>query len=213
VTITNSTRDDSSDTTEMAVTTMADTMLDDSGTAAVVTVAGTDAAALEGDLGDPALHAIASAGQEGTLDEAEVLTDASEPTPTATPDPELLSRQLNRLVASVVAVEELSRQARELAATDLGLYEGMLASRRQFEQSLGEAQLLRVQAEQVLERAFGQQARATAEPLVSEARQVEQAFAQLAESWQRQADAFLDEHPDVQALLAERRREQEEARR
>ena len=211
--ITNSTRDDSSDITEIAVTNIEETMVEDTGTAPVVSAAGTDAALLEGDLSDPALHAIASAGQELPLDQAEVLPDAREPTPTATPDPELLSWQLNRLVASVVAVEELSRQARDVAATDLGLYEGMLASRRQFEASLGEAQRLRVQAEQVLERAFGQQARATAEPLVAEARQVEQAFAQLAESWQRQADAFLDEHPDVQALLAEQRREQEAARR
>ena len=111
MTITNSTRDDSSDTTEMAITTIEETRLDDTGTAAVVTATGTDAAPLEDDLGDPALLAIVSAGQEPTLDEAEALTDASEPIPTATPDPELLSRQLNRLVASVVAVEELSRQA------------------------------------------------------------------------------------------------------
>src|SRR5207302_6196144 len=39
------------------------------------------------------------------------------------------------------------------------------------------------------------------------------AFASLAEAWQHQAEAFLAEHPDVQALLAEQQQQDHETRR
>ena len=52
-----------------------------------------------------------------------------------------------------------------------------------------------------------------AEPAVAEAHEVEQAFVVLADAWRNQADTFLAEHPDVEALLVERRQQDDEARR
>jgi hypothetical protein len=61
---TNSTRDDSSDTTELAINSTAETTLDEAEIAPILGAAGTEAAPLDGDLGDPALHTIARALQE-----------------------------------------------------------------------------------------------------------------------------------------------------
>jgi hypothetical protein len=116
-------------------------------------------------------------------------------------------------VVSVSQVEELSRRAREAAADDLTLYTTIAASRRQFEEGLAEAHRIGIEAQSVYQRAFGREARAVAEPAVVEAREVEQAFAALAEAWQHQARAFLAEHPDVEALLAEQSQHDNEERR
>jgi hypothetical protein len=126
---------------------------------------------------------------------------------------EALSTQLDQLIRSVGIVEELSRRAREAAADDLTRYDALLASCEQYIQGREQACAIRDQACQVQERAFGQQARAAAEPLVSHAERVLQAFADLDAIWQEQASAFLLEHQDVELLLAERRVEEEEARR
>jgi hypothetical protein len=136
---------------------------------------------------------------------------AHEPEPEATAD--TLGRQLEQLVQSVGAVEELSRRARETAAGDLALYEALLASRQQYAERLDQARAIRDQAQAVLERAFGQEARAAARPLLVEAERVLQAFTDLASAWQQRASAFLAEHPDVELLLDERQAEQEQARR
>ena len=129
------------------------------------------------------------------------------------PDPSNISARLKNLVVSVSQVEELSRRAREVAASDLALYDGIAASRRQFDEGLAEARRIGQEAQAVYQRAFGREAKALAEPAVAEAREVEQAFASLAEAWQHQAEAFLAEHPDVQALLAEQQQQDHEARR
>ena len=129
------------------------------------------------------------------------------------PDPSNISARLKNLVVSVSQVEELSRRAREIAASDLALYDGIAASRRQFDAGLAEASRIGQEAQAVYQRAFGREAKALAEPAVAEAREVEQAFASLAEAWQHQAEAFLAEHPDVQALLAEQQQQDHEARR
>jgi hypothetical protein len=57
------------------------------------------------------------------------------------------------------------------------------------------------------------EARALAEPAVVEAREVEDAFAELVEAWLRQAQVFLADHPDVEALLAEHEQHETETRR
>ena len=147
-------------------------------------------------------------GQESRSDES-----GTEPSALRVPDPSSISARLRNLVVAVGQVEELSRRAREVAATDLALYSGIAASQRQFEEGLAEAQRIGQEAQAVYQRAFGREAKALAEPALLEAREVEQAFAELAESWRQQAETFLAEHPDVEALLAEQRQQDEEARR
>ncbi len=129
------------------------------------------------------------------------------------PDPTSISARLKNLVVSVSQVEELSRRAREVAASDLALYNGIAASRCQFEEGLDEARRIGQEAKAVYQRAFGRDAKALAEPAVAEARDVEQAFGDLAGAWRQQAETFLAEHPDVEALIAEQRHHDDEARR
>lgn len=133
--------------------------------------------------------------------------------PPGLPDPASLTSRLRNLVVAVGQVEELSQRAREVAATDLALYSGIAASQRQFEEGLSEAQRIGQEAQAVYQRAFGLEAKAVAEPAVFEAREVQQAFADLANTWKQQAETFLAEHPDVGALLAEQRQQEEDGRR
>jgi len=150
----------------------------------------------------------------GDNHEASSGTPSSTTSPESTlPDPSTVSARLRNLVVSVSQVEELSRRAREAAADDLTLYTGIAASQRQFEEGLSEARRIGLEAQAVYQRAFGREARAVAEPAVVEAREVEQAFVALAEAWLHRADAFVAEHPDVEALLAEQSQQDDEARR
>lgn len=129
------------------------------------------------------------------------------------PDPSSISGRLRNLVVTVGQVEELSRRARETAASDLALYDAIAASHRQFEEGLAEAQRIGHEAADVYKRAFGQEAKVVAEPAVIEAGEIEQAFAELADAWRQQAESFLVQHPDVESLLADQRQQDEEARR
>jgi len=129
------------------------------------------------------------------------------------PDPATISARLKNLVLSVSQVEELSRYAREIAATDLAKYEGINGSQRQFANGLAEARRIHQEAQTVYQRAFGRDARAVAEPAVVEAGEVEQAFAELAEAWRQHAESFLAKHPDVGSLLSEQHEQHEETRR
>lgn len=137
----------------------------------------------------------------------------ADPSPPSLPDPSSLTSRLRKLVVAVGQVEEISQRAREVAATDLALYSGIAASQRQFEEGLAEAQRIGQDAEAVYQRAFGREAKALAEPAVLEAHEVQQAFADLADTWRGQAETFLAEHPDVDALLVEQRQQKEDARR
>jgi hypothetical protein len=147
------------------------------------------------------------------VDQAES-ADTAQDVPGATlPDPTSISARLRNLVLEVGKVEELSRRAREVAASDMSLYDGIAASQRQFEAGLAEARRIGQEAEAVFERAFGREARSIAEPAVAEAREVEQAFDELANAWRRQGETFLAEHPDVETLLAEQRQRADDSRR
>jgi hypothetical protein len=139
--------------------------------------------------------------------------DSELATPPSLPDPAGISARLRDLVVTVGQVEELSRRAREAAASDLELYNGIAASQRQFEDGLADARRIGQEAEDVYKRAFGREAKAVAQPAVAEAREVEQAFAELAGAWRQKAELFLSEHPDVESLLSEQRQLGEEARR
>jgi hypothetical protein len=133
--------------------------------------------------------------------------------PSPLPDPSSITARLRNLVVAVGQVEELSQRAREVAANDLALYSGIATSQRQFEEGLAEAQRIGQEAQAVYQRAFGREAKEVAEPAVIEAREVQQAFADLADAWRQQAETFLAEHPDVDALLAEQRQLEDESRR
>ncbi len=189
----------------------------------------TDQDQLATEPADDTLHAIfESAPSEGnaqeaaidnttqpgaTADDAEPVTQPAEPITPSVPDPSAISARLKNLVVSIGEVEELSRRAREAAASDLALFNGIAASQHQFEAGLTEARHLSHEAQAVYHRAFGREARAVAEPAVAEACDVEQAFAELADAWRHQAESFLSEHPDVELLLAEQHEQHEEARR
>jgi hypothetical protein len=123
-----------------------------------------------------------------------------------------LAQQLEQLVRTISVVEELSRRAREAATTDLALYEALHASQQQYVDRLAQATALRDQACGVHDRAFGMEARSAAEPLVANAERVVRAFAELSGAWEERASAFLQEHPDVELLLAEQRLQEEQAR-
>jgi hypothetical protein len=153
-------------------------------------------------------------------DATEVMADQTDSSDTATeapasslPDPSDISARLKNLVVAVSQVEELSRQARERAGSDLALFDGIADSQRQFEDGLAEAQRIGQEAQAVYQRAFGREAKALAEPAVTEAREVQQAFEELAGAWRQQAQTFLAEHPDVETLLAEQRQHSDETRR
>lgn len=154
-----------------------------------------------------------SAATEVSDDSTESSTAAAEVSLSSLPDPSNISARLKSLVVSVGQVEELSRRAREVAASDLALYNGIAASQCQFEQGLEEARRIGQEATAVYQRAFGREAKALAEPAVAEARDVEQVFEDLAGAWRQQGEAFLAEHPDVEALIAEQRHHHDEARR
>src|SRR5262249_55448149 len=126
--------------------------------------------------------------------------------------PDGLSAELERLVQSVTAVEELSRQARAAAVGDLAQYEALVESAQQYNRGLEQASAIYEQATQAFDRAFGHSAKRAAESPVSEAKQVRDAFGQLVEAWQHRADDFLGAHPDVELLVAERRVQEEHAR-
>jgi hypothetical protein len=157
---------------------------------------------------------------DGRRDTTELVTDqtesaasVSEPSAPSLPDPSSISARLTNLVVAVSQVEELSRQARQAAASDLALYSGIAASQRQFEVGLTEARRIGLEAQTVYQRAFGREAKAVAEPAVAEALEVEHAFNELADAWRNQAESFLVEHPDVEALLSEQRQQDDDARR
>jgi hypothetical protein len=167
-----------------------------------------DAAADSTDSSEPENRDAEPNGQESPSEESD-----TRPSAPSVPDPSTISARLRNLVVAVGQVEELSRRAREIAATDLAFYSGIAASHRQFEEGLAEAQRIGQEAQAVYQRAFGWEAKALAEPALLEAREVEQAFAELADSWRQQAETFLAEHPDVEALLTEQRQQEEDARR
>jgi hypothetical protein len=165
----------------------------------------------------------ADAALTTSVDQTSTLTSEALPPPhadndpdvslSALPDPAGISARLRDLVVTVAEVEELSRRARAAAANDLEMYNGIATSQRQFEDGLADSRRIGREAEEVYQRAFGREARAVAEPAVAEAREVEQAFAELADAWRQRAEFFLSEHPDVETLLAEQRQRDDEAHR
>lgn len=129
------------------------------------------------------------------------------------PGHDSLSADLERLIESVSAVEELSRLAREAAVGDLAQYQALVASSEQYTAGLQQASTLEDSAATALQSAFGHSARAAAEVLLADAKRVRDAFSELALAWQQRADEFLHAHPDVELLVIERRAEEQEARR
>jgi hypothetical protein len=138
--------------------------------------------------------------------------DTSEDDREQGPQVDTLAQQLEQLVQSVSVVEDLSRRAREIASTDLARYDALLNSQQQYETGLDQARAIRNQALEVHERAFGQEAKSAAEPLVADAERVLQAFTELSTAWQERASAFLQQHPDINFLQLERDADAERAR-
>jgi hypothetical protein len=142
--------------------------------------------------------------------------DGSELESDKTTDPEppsdTLGEELDQLLSTVGVVEELSRRARATATTDLGFYEALVASHKQYAARVNEAIGIRERGREVLERAFGQEAKDAAEQLFAECERVLQAVRQLEGHWQQRASTFLEEHSDVELLLSERQAQEEQAR-
>jgi hypothetical protein len=144
--------------------------------------------------------------------------DVDEDAPDALTQPDLqhtetLAARLEFLLATVSEVEQLSRQAREAAASDLAHYDALVAARQVLEQHQQEAVRIRYRAEELAVSAFGAQARAAAAPTIAEARALEHVLNELIECRTSEAAAFNAEHPDVEVLVEERRQQGAEARR
>ena len=145
-----------------------------------------------------------------TVDQAE---DPALTPPAAPPDAQALAARLQVLLGAVIEVEQLSRQAREAAASDLAHYDTLVTARQVLEHHQREAAGIRQRAEQLAASAFGQQARTVAASTLAEARELEQALSDLVEQRTSEAAAFQADHPDVEALVEERRLQAAEARR
>ncbi|MBV9354270.1 MAG: hypothetical protein JO023_01960 [Chloroflexi bacterium] len=138
--------------------------------------------------------------------------DAAEATSAASPATEALAARLQALLGAVLEVEQLSRRAREAAASDLAHYDALVTAAQVLEHHQLEAAGIRQRAEQLAASAFGQQARAVAASTLAEARVLEQALGDLVAQRAAEAAAFQAEHPDVEALVEERREQAAEAR-
>ncbi|MBV9595922.1 MAG: hypothetical protein JOZ87_03600 [Chloroflexi bacterium] len=130
-----------------------------------------------------------------------------------TPDADGLAARLQALLGAVVEVEQLSRRAREAAASDLAHYDALVTAQQVLEHHQREAAGIRQRAEQLVASAFGQQARLVAASTRAEARDFEQALSSLVEQRTSEAATFEANHPDVGALVQERRQQAAEARR
>jgi len=173
-------------------------------------------------LGELDLQAVADPGvsvaddEDGDSEpEAEPIAASAETSGDGDAAPETasaLAQKLEELVLSVGLVEELSRQAREAASCDLATYDALLASHLQYATQLEQACAIRDQASEAHDRAFGQEARNAAEPILADAERIAQAFAHLSSAWQERASAFVNQHPDIQLLIDERDNQAELAR-
>jgi hypothetical protein len=145
-----------------------------------------------------------------------VANQEADPVPTASPAPadaESLAARLQVLLGAVLEVEELSRRAREAAASDLAHYDALVTARQVLEHHQLESASIRQRAEQLVVSAFGEQARAVAVSTLREARELEQALTDLVEERTAEVAAFQSDHPDVDALVEERRQQVADARR
>jgi hypothetical protein len=129
------------------------------------------------------------------------------------PDLETLAARMQTLLAAVLQVEQLSRDAREAAASDLAHYDAMIEALWLLERHREEAARVLDRAEKLAASAFGEQARAAAAPAVVEACELERMLRQLVELRTAEATTFKMDHPDVEALVEERRLEAEKTGR
>jgi hypothetical protein len=146
------------------------------------------------------------------------LRDVDEDAPDALTPPDLqhtetLAARLQTLLATVLEVEQLSRQAREAAASDLAHYDALVVARQLLEQHHREAVGIRYRAEELAASAFGARARAAAALTIAEARALEHMLNELIDRRTSEATAFKADHADVEALVDERRQHAAEARR
>ncbi|MBV9543868.1 MAG: hypothetical protein JOY61_05780 [Chloroflexi bacterium] len=109
-------------------------------------------------------------------------------------------------------LESLARadaRAREQASLELAQYETLVAERRQAESALAEAGTIRTAAEQLLARAFTEDARAQAAQHAAAARAAELACTQVLAQRIRSADE-LSSRPHLARVLADRERHEQE---
>jgi hypothetical protein len=169
-------------------------------------------------------RAVDGASAESSAKDQEAPCDAatpaaavhSDPVPTESPAPadaESLAERLQVLLGAVLEVEQLSRRARDAAASDLAHYDALVTARQVLEHHQQESAGIRKRAEELMVSAFGEQARAVAASTLREARELEQAITDLVEQRTTEAAAFQSDHPDVEALVEERRQQVAEARR
>jgi hypothetical protein len=117
------------------------------------------------------------------------------------------------LLTTVLEVEQLSRQAREAAASDLAHYDALVAAQQLLEQHQQDAVRIRYRAEELAACAFGAHARAAAAPTIAEARDLEHVLDELIERRASEAAGFKADHTDVEVLVEERRKQAAEDRR
>ena len=118
---------------------------------------------------------------------------------------------LAQVSTDLESIARVDARAREQATLELAQYESLLAEREQAESALVEARSVRAAAEQLVTRAFTDDARAEAARHAAGARAAELACTQVLAQRIRAADE-LASRPHLARVLAERaRREQEQA--
>ena len=132
----------------------------------------------------------------------------------STPPSQLDLASLIAQLASVSAgLETMARQdarAREQATIELAQYETLAAERKETERALDDARRVRATAELLVTEAFTEQARADAARHAAVARAAELTCTQLLAERIRAAEE-LASRPHLARMIAERRREQEQA--
>ena len=128
-------------------------------------------------------------------------------------DPAALALELERIVRAVVEVQALSQRAREAAQTNLAHYDELRNVQVLHEHHLAQARSLAAQAHAARDQAFGAEAQAAADAVIQQAQAIEHAFIQVVQCAAHEAGEFLARHPDIEALVDERRRAEAEAER
>jgi hypothetical protein len=147
-------------------------------------------------------RAIADVDHHGSIDEPH-------PSTTLAIDLASVMADLAHVSTDLESLARVDAQAREQATLEQAQYEALVAERQQAESALAEARTIRTAAEQLLARAFTEEARAEASRHATAARAAELACTQLLAERTRVAEE-LAVRPHLARVLADRERHEQE---
>lgn len=135
---------------------------------------------------------------------------ASPPPAEPAPDLAALLAELEQASAMLATVARQDRETRTLALHELEQYDAAVAALREAEQTHARAEQVRRDAEAVNAQAFADEARAAAEKIAALAADAAAAAQRVAAQRRTEAERLVAQL-DLERLLAERRRQEEEA--